>query len=213
MTTEITFYGSSFIADPTGDKVAEAGRDGEAVLTATFDLDDVRRDARLLGPVPRPPPRPLWPAADARRHDARAPTLRRNGMRMPAESAAHERTVMCWPARQVLYGDLMPAAEAAHALVARTIARYEPVTMIAAPGAGERAAAACGRRPTASRSGDRDPDRRLVVPGQRPDLRRRTAIAGSPSTGCSTRGARSSCPTATMPRSRGATPSTPATRR
>ncbi len=43
VTTEITFYGSSFIADPTGDKVAEAGRDGEAVLTATFDLDDVRR--------------------------------------------------------------------------------------------------------------------------------------------------------------------------
>jgi N-carbamoylputrescine amidase len=42
-TTEITFYGSSFIADATGRKVAEAGRDGEAVLTATFDLDELRR--------------------------------------------------------------------------------------------------------------------------------------------------------------------------
>jgi N-carbamoylputrescine amidase len=42
-TTEITFYGSSFIADATGQKVAEAGRDGEAVLTATFDLDELRR--------------------------------------------------------------------------------------------------------------------------------------------------------------------------
>ena len=39
---EITFYGSSFIADPTGAKVAEAGRDEEAVLTAVFDLDAVR---------------------------------------------------------------------------------------------------------------------------------------------------------------------------
>ncbi len=39
---EITFYGSSFIADPTGAKVEEAGRDAEAVLTATFDLDAVR---------------------------------------------------------------------------------------------------------------------------------------------------------------------------
>ena len=39
---EITFYGSSFIADPTGAKVAEAGRDEEAVLTALFDLDAVR---------------------------------------------------------------------------------------------------------------------------------------------------------------------------
>ena len=36
---QITFYGSSFIADHTGAKVAEADRGGEAVLTATFDLD------------------------------------------------------------------------------------------------------------------------------------------------------------------------------
>jgi N-carbamoylputrescine amidase len=35
----ITFYGSSFIADNTGAKVAEAPRDAEAVLLATFDLD------------------------------------------------------------------------------------------------------------------------------------------------------------------------------
>ena len=40
---EITFYGSSFIADPTGDKVEEAGRDDEVVLTHTFDLDSIRQ--------------------------------------------------------------------------------------------------------------------------------------------------------------------------
>lgn len=34
----IRFYGSSFIADSTGAKVAEAGEEGDAVLTATFDL-------------------------------------------------------------------------------------------------------------------------------------------------------------------------------
>ncbi|HQT64906.1 MAG: N-carbamoylputrescine amidase [Acidocella sp. 20-57-95] len=39
--TAITFYGSSFIADQTGNKVAEAGRDEETVLTATFDLDAI----------------------------------------------------------------------------------------------------------------------------------------------------------------------------
>ena len=38
-TTEVTFYGSSFIADATGDKVAEADRSSEAVLSASFDLD------------------------------------------------------------------------------------------------------------------------------------------------------------------------------
>lgn len=35
----IRFYGSSFIADPMGAKVAEAQEEGDAVLTATFDLD------------------------------------------------------------------------------------------------------------------------------------------------------------------------------
>ena len=37
----LTFYGSSFIAGPTGEKVAEANRSSETVLTATFDLDEV----------------------------------------------------------------------------------------------------------------------------------------------------------------------------
>ena len=40
--SETTFFGSSFIADETGKKVAEAGRDGETVLLHTFDLDAVR---------------------------------------------------------------------------------------------------------------------------------------------------------------------------
>src|SRR3954454_2760706 len=40
--SSITFYGSSFIAGPQGEKVVEAGRDKEAVLTATFDLDGLR---------------------------------------------------------------------------------------------------------------------------------------------------------------------------
>ncbi len=40
--TEITFYGSSFIADATGAKVAEANREEETVLTATFNLDEIQ---------------------------------------------------------------------------------------------------------------------------------------------------------------------------
>ncbi|NIR29913.1 MAG: N-carbamoylputrescine amidase [Gammaproteobacteria bacterium] len=39
---EITFYGASFIADPTGAIVAEAAAREEAVITASFDLDAVR---------------------------------------------------------------------------------------------------------------------------------------------------------------------------
>ncbi len=44
-----TYYGSSFIAGPTGEKVAEAGREGEAVLTASFDLDKIRRQRDSWG--------------------------------------------------------------------------------------------------------------------------------------------------------------------
>jgi N-carbamoylputrescine amidase len=38
-TLYIRFYGSSFIADPTGAKVAEADEENEAVITAKFDLE------------------------------------------------------------------------------------------------------------------------------------------------------------------------------
>ena len=58
----IRFYGSSFIADGTGGKIAEAAEEGDAVLTAKFDLNAtaelrdnwfVFRDRRpeLYGPI------------------------------------------------------------------------------------------------------------------------------------------------------------------
>ncbi len=47
----LTFYGSSFIADNTGAKVAEAPRDREAVLTATFDLAELRAMRHGWGPL------------------------------------------------------------------------------------------------------------------------------------------------------------------
>jgi N-carbamoylputrescine amidase len=43
LSTEITFYGSSFIADATGAIVAELGRQDEGVITAGFDLDAIAR--------------------------------------------------------------------------------------------------------------------------------------------------------------------------
>ncbi len=39
----IRFYGSSFIADAMGAKLAEAAEEGDAVLTATFDLEEIER--------------------------------------------------------------------------------------------------------------------------------------------------------------------------
>src|SRR6201996_5897801 len=40
---EMTFYGSSFIADPTGGLVAGMGRTEEGVVTAGFDLDEIHQ--------------------------------------------------------------------------------------------------------------------------------------------------------------------------
>ena len=40
---QLDFYGSSFIADASGGLVAEAPRDEEAVITASFDLDELDR--------------------------------------------------------------------------------------------------------------------------------------------------------------------------
>jgi N-carbamoylputrescine amidase len=45
----MTFYGSSFIASHTGEKVAEADRSTETVLTASFDLEAVRRYREAWG--------------------------------------------------------------------------------------------------------------------------------------------------------------------
>jgi N-carbamoylputrescine amidase len=59
---EVTYYGSSFIADHTGAIVKQADRTTESILTASFDLDQIRayrdswgvfRDRRpeLYGPI------------------------------------------------------------------------------------------------------------------------------------------------------------------
>ena len=46
---EITFYGTSFIAGPTGEILAEAGRDAEAVVLASVDLDQIADARRSWG--------------------------------------------------------------------------------------------------------------------------------------------------------------------
>src|SRR3954468_13144776 len=64
--------------------------------------------------------------------------------RMPAEWAPHERTLMAWPAREEMWGELWEDAQAVHAEVANAVAAFEPVTMVARPQDRKRARAACG---------------------------------------------------------------------
>jgi agmatine deiminase len=53
---------------------------------------------------------------------------------MPAEWATHERTLMAWPVREELWGELLDDAKRDYAEIARTIAGYEPVLMVARDG-------------------------------------------------------------------------------
>lgn len=64
--------------------------------------------------------------------------------RMPAEWAEHEACLMAWPTRPELWGPAFDAARSEYAAVARAIAAFEPVIMIAAPGRAAEARAACG---------------------------------------------------------------------
>jgi N-carbamoylputrescine amidase len=67
----IRFYGSSFIADQFGAKIAEAGEEGDAVLLATFDL---AANAEL---------RDNWFVFRDRRPDLYAPLMSLEGVRFP----------------------------------------------------------------------------------------------------------------------------------
>jgi len=67
--TAMTFYGSSFIADDTGSKIAEADRDTETVITATFDLDEIAKR------------RAYWGIFRDRRPEMYAPLLTLDGTR------------------------------------------------------------------------------------------------------------------------------------
>src|SRR5215213_230131 len=57
------------------------------------------------------------------------------GLRMPAEWAPHERTLIAWPAREAAWrGTTIEAARDVHAEVVAAVAAFEPVTLVADPG-------------------------------------------------------------------------------
>ncbi|GEB56043.1 agmatine deiminase family protein [Streptomyces gardneri] len=64
--------------------------------------------------------------------------------RMPAEWSAHEGCLMAWPVREDLWSSVLDDVKEEYANVARAIAAFEPVTMVAPPGHGEEARTRCG---------------------------------------------------------------------
>ncbi len=63
---------------------------------------------------------------------------------MPAEWAPHTRCWMGWPCNESLWGDRLDQAREAYAEVARSIAEFEPVTMIANPDSVAEVSIMCG---------------------------------------------------------------------
>ena len=68
-----------------------------------------------------------------------------HGYRMPAESARHERTLIAFPCREELWKGRLRDGQLAWTHVARTIAEYEPVTILARPADVALAADLCGQ--------------------------------------------------------------------
>jgi agmatine deiminase len=69
------------------------------------------------------------------------------GARLPAETDPHERTLMAWPTevrRDQLWHDTLDRARDDYAHVARQIARFEPVAMVANPSEADVARTLCG---------------------------------------------------------------------
>jgi agmatine deiminase len=64
---------------------------------------------------------------------------------MPPEWALHERCWMAWPCREDAWGERLAAARQVYAEVAKAIAEFEPVTMVARPELTAEASLQCGQ--------------------------------------------------------------------
>ena len=73
------------------------------------------------------------------------PTPCSEGWYAPDDNVRHERTWMAWPARRDIWGSMLPGVRDDVARVARAIAVFEPVVMVARPDQARDAARACGK--------------------------------------------------------------------
>lgn len=69
--------------------------------------------------------------SDQRPGSAQRATPGGDGLRLPARFVDHARTLLSWPCNEDLFGPLMQVAREEWAEVARAIARFEPVTVVA----------------------------------------------------------------------------------
>ncbi|MFE3632531.1 agmatine deiminase family protein [Streptomyces goshikiensis] len=66
------------------------------------------------------------------------------GFAVPLDTVRHTRTWMAWPDSSAVWGRKLAGVQANIALIAKTVAKYEPVVMCANPAGAAKARAACG---------------------------------------------------------------------
>ena len=71
-------------------------------------------------------------------------TPRKDGLSMPAEWTSHQATLMEWPTRVDLWGELFEQAKEDYAEVARAVGAFEPVVMVTDPSQVDEARNRCG---------------------------------------------------------------------
>ncbi|MGW2988784.1 agmatine deiminase family protein [Streptomyces goshikiensis] len=66
------------------------------------------------------------------------------GFAVPLDTVRHTRTWMAWPDSSAVWGRKLAGVQASIALIAKTVAKYEPVVMCANPASAAKARGACG---------------------------------------------------------------------
>ncbi|MFF4452535.1 agmatine/peptidylarginine deiminase [Streptomyces goshikiensis] len=66
------------------------------------------------------------------------------GFAVPLDTVRHTRTWMAWPDSSAVWGRKLAGVQANIALIAKTVAKYEPVVMCANPASASKARSACG---------------------------------------------------------------------
>ncbi|MEU8461351.1 agmatine deiminase family protein [Streptomyces sp. NPDC029003] len=83
-------------------------------------------------------------AAEGRARAAARPAPAAGTLRVPSEDVRHTRTWMAWPDSTSIWGSTLSGVQSDIALIARTIAAYEPVFLCANPGSAAKARSQCG---------------------------------------------------------------------
>ena len=136
----LEFWGGSFVADPFGRILAQAGRDREEILIVDVRPAAPGRDAAELAVPPRPPHRrlrPDHPAVPRPSHDT--PLTARSddpmtpatlGYRMPAEWEPHEATWIAWPHNREDWPGKFGPIPWVYAEIVRHLSRVETVDIL-----------------------------------------------------------------------------------